>query len=75
MPRSLNDHEMKFWCDSSLYIALKHLAEADDRATGEYIRHVLKCHVRQLSEYDRRANSPELGMERAESGSQRDSRE
>ncbi len=65
MPRSLNDHEVKFLCDAELYLAFKHLAEADDRSLSDYLRHLARCHVRQqASSFARRSSSdgPEPGQ-------------
>jgi len=58
MPRALNDHEIKFLADAELYLALKHLAEADDRSLSDYLRHLARCHVReQVSGMNRRSSS------------------
>jgi hypothetical protein len=46
MTRSRNDHEIKFMGDAELYLALKSLADDDDRSFSDYLRHVLKEHVR-----------------------------
>lgn len=38
-----HDHELKFLTDAAMYLALKHEAEADDRALGGLLRHI--CHL------------------------------
>jgi len=58
MSRALNDHEIKFLADAELYLALKHLAEADDRSLSDYLRHMARCHVReQVSDMNRRSST------------------
>ncbi len=69
MPRPRNDHEIKFMGDAELYLALKGLADEDDRSFSDYLRHVLKCHVRQVvSAQDRRQAMPNLGIDMADLG-------
>lgn len=64
MTRSRFDHEIKFWGDAELYLALKKLADDDDRSFSDYLRHVLRCHVRQIvSAQDRLQSMPRSGTD------------
>ncbi len=45
----------------------KKLAEDDDRSFSDYLRHVLRCHVRQIvSAQDRRQSMPRSGLDQAD---------
>ncbi len=70
MGRALNDHEVKFLADAELYVALKHLAEADDRSLSDYLRHLARVHVRQQASAmcgRRASDGPEPGQNMADS--------
>ncbi len=41
----MNDHDIKFWVDGPTYLALKHLADADDRPLSAYMRNLSKKHI------------------------------
>jgi len=58
------DHDLRVWVDASTYVALHHLAVADDRSLSEYVRHLLTMHLRQVSVSVRAEASGELGTER-----------
>lgn len=67
--RARNDHEIKFMGDAPLYLALKSLADEDDRSLSDYLRHVLKRHVRDaVSTHVHRQSSPNFGLSTANSG-------
>lgn len=67
--RPRNDHEIKFMGDAALYLALKGLAENDDRSFSDYLRHVLKCHVRDVvSAQEHHQSTPNLGPTMADLG-------
>ena len=67
--RSKNDHEIKFTGDAELYLALKVLADEDDRSLSDYLRHVLRRHVRDaVLAMSYAKSSPNLGRVMAETG-------
>lgn len=50
-----HDQEVKFLVDRELFLALRRLAEADDRSLSNYMRHVARNHVREhVRAFDRR---------------------
>lgn len=58
------DHEIKFLADAELYLSLKHLAENYDRTLSDYLRHMARCHVRQIvSAQDRLQSMPRSGTD------------
>ena len=54
------DHDLRIWVDAQTYLALHHLAAADDRSLSEYCRHVLVQHLRQVSAHIAALNSGAL---------------
>lgn len=62
------DHDLRIWVDAPTYLALHHLAEADDRALSEYVRHLIRQHLRQVSALERYAASPDPGLDRDGAG-------
>jgi hypothetical protein len=58
------DHDIRIWVDAAMYTALHHMAREDDRALSEYIRRVLREHIRQVSAQLKDAASPAAGLER-----------
>lgn len=47
--KELADHEVRLWLKGSQYIAIKHLAEADERGMSAYIRRLVDEHLDQVS--------------------------
>ena len=63
------DHEIKLRVRGSEYIALRRLAEDDDRTLSGYIRRVLLEHLAQVSAAEAESDRDAEGQEWAESGS------
>jgi hypothetical protein len=63
--KELADHELKLRVKGSQYIALRHLADADERPLSSYLRKLISDHLDQVS--TRLAE-----MDRDESGRERD---
>jgi hypothetical protein len=62
------DHDLRIWVDAPTYVALHHLAAADDRALSEYIRHLIAVHLKQVSYQSIYDASPAQGLGRDEAG-------
>lgn len=58
------DHDIRVWVDATTYLALHHLAELDDRALSEYVRHLILAHLRRESQHIRALARGEAGAER-----------
>lgn len=48
--KELADHEVKVWLRGSQYIAIKHLAERDERGISEYLRRLIASHLEEVSD-------------------------
>lgn len=64
------DHDLRIWVDATTFVALHHLAAADDRSLSEYLRHLINTHLKQVSFQARYDSSPEPGTLRDEEGRQ-----
>jgi hypothetical protein len=43
------DHEIKVLVTSDTYLAVKHVADADERPMSSWVRHLIKTELRKLS--------------------------
>jgi hypothetical protein len=48
--KELADHDIHLWLTGSQYLAIRHLAEADDRSVSAYIRRIVAEHLESVSE-------------------------
>lgn len=48
--KELADHELKVWLKSSQYIAIKHLAEQDDRGMSQFVRRIIEQYLERVSD-------------------------
>lgn len=63
----LADHDAHFWLTGAQYLAIRHLAEADDRPVSSYIRRLVADHLDSVSARLAEKDRDGLGDERERS--------